>query len=129
MLTLFASLALVVANVAWAQPTGYRGLEELGDPSNEARQILVFEAKAGNSLRFTLDSWSKRAGWSKPRWDVPGDTDFALGGTVRFEGDYRTATQSFVKALGAEANLQVRFDLPQRRAVISLRSKVPATAH
>jgi hypothetical protein len=128
MRTLFAILALVVSTAALAQPSGYRGLEEFGDPSNEARQILVFEAKAGNSLRSTLDGWSKRAGWGEPRWDVPAGTDFALGGTVRFEGDYKTATQSFVAALGAEANLQVRFDLPQRRAVISLRNKVPAAA-
>lgn len=115
------SLLCLSAAPAFAQPEGYRGLEEFGDPTQEARQILIFEARAGDSLRATLSAWSKKAGWSEPQWFVPKGADFALGSTVRFEGDYKTATRSFVSALGAEANLKVSFDVPQRRAVLSLR--------
>lgn len=124
----YALLALTgscISLTALAQPAGYRGLEELGDPANEARRILVFEARAGVSLRTTLAQWSKLAGWGAPDWQMAPNVDFAIGSTIRFEGDYKTATRSFLRAMGTQANLEVSFDEPQRRAVIRLKKDLP----
>lgn len=113
---------------ALAQPAGYRGLEELGDPANEARKIQVFEARSGMSLHTLMKNWSKQAGWNAPDWRMAPNVDFAVGSTIRFEGDYKTATRSFINALGTQANLEVSFDEPNRRAVIALKKTLPTPA-
>jgi len=116
-------LALSLPTLALAQPSGYRALEELGDTRQEARQIRVFEARAGESVKTTLTRWSVAAGWAKPGWQLPGDSDFALASTARFEGDFKTATRSLISALPSGTGLAVRFDEPGRRAVVFLRDR------
>jgi len=119
------SLILLATTPTFAQPAGYRSLDDLGNPPAGARSVQVFEAKAGTSLQSTLNAWARAAGWAEPRWDLPKATDFVLASTVRFEGDYKTATRSFIGALGSEANLRVVFDEPARQAVISPRTSAP----
>lgn len=119
-------LSLLMASAATtvlAQHDGYRALEDFADPLQEARQVLVFEARAGDSLRATMQGWAKKAGWNEPDWRLAEEVDFALGSTIRFEGDYKTATRSFIGALGNEASLQVNFDEPKRRALVSARKR------
>lgn len=78
----------------------------------------LFDAVRGASLRATLEQWARQAGWQPLAWKLPDDTDFTLGASARFEGDFVTATRNFVAALGAEANLRVRFNQGNRLAVV-----------
>lgn len=120
-LTGAALATTLTAHAAGPSTKDYEALDEQVDTLTQARQVLIFEARAGDSLRSTLNAWSKRAGWAAPQWKIPAETDFAMGATIRFEGDYKTATRAFINALGSDASLQVSFDVPSRSAVISLK--------
>lgn len=78
----------------------------------------LFDAVRGASLRATLEQWARQAGWQPLAWKLPEDTDFTLGASARFEGDFITATRNFVASLGAEAELRVRFNQGNRLAVV-----------
>lgn len=78
----------------------------------------LFDAVRGASLRATLEQWARQAGWQPLAWKLPEDTDFTLGASARFEGDFVTATRNFVASLGAEAELRVRFNQGNRLAVV-----------
>lgn len=69
-------------------------------------------------MRATLEQWARQAGWQPLAWKLPEDTDFTLGASARFEGDFITATRNFVASLGAEAELRVRFNQGNRLAVV-----------
>lgn len=108
---------------AYAQqaPSGYLALDqyETASPSGSAAPGSgVFEAVRGASLRATLEAWAVQAGWQPLAWKLPEDTDFTLGASARFDGDFATATRSFVSALGAEAEIRVRFNQGNRLAVV-----------
>jgi len=78
----------------------------------------TFDAVRGASLRGTLEQWARQAGWQPLTWKLPEDTDFTLGASARFDGDFITATRNFVAALGSEAQLRVRFNQGNRLAVV-----------
>lgn len=78
----------------------------------------LFEAVKGASLRVTLDSWAKISGWQAIVWELPPDTDFTLGASARFQGDFLSATKALIQALGPQANLRVRIHHANRVIVV-----------
>lgn len=83
-----------------------------------APSTQLFEVVRGASLRATLERWVRNAGWQPLVWQLPEDTDFTLGASARFEGDLVSATRHFIEALGAEANLRVRFNHANRLVTV-----------
>lgn len=78
----------------------------------------VFQAKLGASLRKTLETWARQAGWTEVAWKLPEDVDFTLGMDGTFDGDFMAATRSFVDALGCEAELRVLFNQKTKVALV-----------
>jgi hypothetical protein len=117
---LCVALAMGAALPAAAQtpPAGYVTLDQL--PTAESQPVAngMYEAVTGASLRATLERWAKTSGWQPVVWKLPEDTDFTLGGSGRFEGDFITATRAFVDSLGPEADLRVRFNQGNRLVVV-----------
>ena len=118
-------LALALSAPCFAQsvpPSGYVSLDEYNASRTETKVNTpvggVFEAIRGASLRATLQRWAQASGWQDVVWKLPGDTDFTLGATARFQGDFLSATRSLVNALGSEANLKVRIHHANRVFVV-----------
>jgi len=87
-------------------PSGYLSLEQYDSARQkpaEAKASVVYEAVRGASLRATLEHWAALSGWQPLAWKLPEETDFTLGASARFEGDFITATRAFVASLGPEA--------------------------
>ncbi len=119
----FASLLFLVGGHAFAQqpPSGYLSLEQYETATVKpatASVPVVYEAVRGASLRATLERWASLSGWQPLAWKLPEETDFTLGASARFEGDFVTATRAFVSALGPEAELRVRFNQGNRLVVV-----------
>ncbi len=120
-----ATLVLLVGGLpaAFAQkaPAGYLSLEQYDSARQkpaEAKAAVVYEAVRGASLRATLERWAVQSGWQPLAWKLPEETDFTLGASARFEGDFLTATRAFVASLGPEAELRVRFNQGNRLVVV-----------
>lgn len=115
--TLFALLiASGLSSVAYAQPSaveGYQPIELEAGP-----EILTFEIAQGDSLHTTLNRWAKQAGWSEVQWELPPETDFLSGKTVKLQGEFMKVVTAVVTALRAEAELQVEFDPTSKRFVL-----------
>lgn len=124
-LAVFALMASLIVGAAHAAesaaPEGYIPLEQYGpaDATTAAKLgVALYEAPRGASLRATLDKWASSAGWQPVVWKLPEETDFTLGASGRFEGDFVTASKALVNALGPEANLRVRFHHANRVLVV-----------
>lgn len=107
---------LQASALAASPPSGYVSLDDYAASPSGAS--AVFETYRGASLRETLQRWAQAAGWQEVVWKLPADTDFTLGAAARFQGDFLSATRSLVNALGAEANLRVRFHHANRVVVV-----------
>ena len=107
---------LLQASAFASPPKGYVPLDDYAASLSGVN--AVFEAYRGASLRETLQRWASAAGWQEVVWKLPADTDFTLGAAARFQGDFLSATRSLVNALGAEANLRVRFHHANRVVVV-----------
>lgn len=121
----FATLALLVGGLTSAHaqqaPSGYLSLEQYDSARQkptEAKASGVYEAVRGASLRATLERWASLSGWQPLAWKLPEETDFTLGASARFEGDFITATRAFVASLGPEAEMRVRFNQGNRLVVV-----------
>lgn len=118
------ALSAVPAAVFAAPPPGYSSLDQLDAASSMRASgpggaaVKTFEARRGESLRITLARWANAAGWQEPVWQLPEDTDFTLGATGAFEGDFLSSTKALINALGHEANLRVRFHHANRVLVV-----------
>lgn len=118
-MTKFAALGFALAvlgSSAMAQsavPAGYLPLDKYdAERSNIVPKTPasgLFEAVRGASLHATLDRWAKASGWQEVVWQLPPETDFTLGASARFEGDFLSSTKALIQALGDEANLRARF--------------------
>jgi hypothetical protein len=108
---LFTVLSTTI-NAAPSVPKDYIPLDQAGAPSNprvEAEQSgALFEVARGASLRQTLGRWSRIAGWQDVVWQLPEDTDFSVGASARFQGDFVGAIRSLMAAIGPETNIRVR---------------------
>lgn len=87
-------------------------------PKAEAPAQQEFTVVRGDSLRATLERWSKQAGWQEIAWKLPEDSDFTLGANATFNADLVTATRAFVRALGIEAELRVRFSQGNKLMIV-----------
>lgn len=101
-----------------APPSGYVLLDDHTAPAAASSASVTFETVRGASLRETLQHWAQTAGWQEVVWRLPPDADFTLGASARFQGDFLNATRALVNALGAEANLRVRFHHANRVVVV-----------
>lgn len=106
-------------------PPGYVPLEQYGStrdgqraPAPKTPSGDLFEAVRGASLRATLDRWAQVSGWQPVVWKLPEDTDFTLGASGRFQGDFLSSTKALINALGPEANLRVKFHHANRVLVV-----------
>lgn len=122
---LFVTLALLLGAVypaaAQQAPSGYLSLdqyEQTRQPAPKATAPVVYEVVRGTSLRATLERWASISGWQPLAWKLPEETDFTLGASAKFEGDFITATRAFVASLGPEAELRVRFNQGNRLVVV-----------
>lgn len=122
-----AAIALVLAVIpslgVAAPPTGYESLDSIEAAQVENPQASVYglyEAHRGDSLRTTLDRWALRAGWQPPVWEMPTDSDFTLGSSARFDGDFVSATSALINATSAASNLRVKFHHANRVLVVEL---------
>lgn len=86
--------------------------------SSSSKPAISYDAVRGASLRATLEQWAAISGWQPIVWKLPEDTDFTLGGSDHFEGDFVAATRSFINSLGAEAELRVHFSRGNRLVVV-----------
>lgn len=68
---------------------------------------LKLVATKGDSLRETLDNWTKSAGWQPLIWNLPENVDYTLGASASFNGDFPSIISEFVDALGADAKFKV----------------------
>ena len=117
--------ALALSTSCFAQsspPNGYVSLDEYQAARTETvvRTPVngMYEAIRGASLRATLQRWARASEWQDIVWKLPDDTDFTLGATARFQGDFLSATRSLVNALGTEANLKIRIHHANRVIVV-----------
>lgn len=123
---LAALVAVLLSGAAYASepvPAGYLPLDDYNAQLEAAAPQKVpgnriFEATRGASLRTTLDTWAQSAAWQPVVWQLPAETDFTLGAEARFDGDFLSATKALINALGAEANLRVRFHHANRVLVV-----------
>ena len=124
--SLLAGLLLCTLAVpSWAQtaaPAGYVTLDDYQAPRADTLVKTpvngLYEAVKGASLRATLQRWAHASGWQDIVWKLPEDTDFTLGATARFQGDFLSATRSLINALGSEANLRVKLHHANRVLVV-----------
>lgn len=89
-----------------------------GVAQDSVKSPVSYDVVRGASLRATLEQWAAMSGWQPLVWKLPEDTDFTLGGSAHFEGDFVTATRSFINSLGAEAELRVHFSQGNRLVVV-----------
>ncbi|MDO8416468.1 MAG: TcpQ domain-containing protein [Agitococcus sp.] len=116
-LSLFlGSVALIGLNTltATAAPPDYLPLEQydasrLASASVKPPASAMYVALKGASLRATLENWAQISGWQEVIWKLPPDTDFTLGATGRYEGDFVSVTKALVASFGEEAKLRVHF--------------------
>jgi hypothetical protein len=112
-LVLALSLGCASLSHAQATPSGYTSLEGYSENVGSADgspAIPEFKAERGASLRTTLELWAEQAGWQPLSWKLPEETDFTLGASHTFKGDFVSVTRAFVAALGPEAELRVAFN-------------------
>lgn len=110
--------ALLLASAAHAQQEPKPGYQVV-DSEIEAA-VQTFEIKQGDSLHLTLNKWAKQAGWSEVQWNLPLETDFISGKTVKLQGDFMKVVTAIVTALRSEADLQVEFDPASKRFALNV---------
>lgn len=114
----------LAASSAFAQqaPSGYVSLDAYQPPAARTAvtkpQAVSFEVMRGASLRATLEQWTNAAGWQPLTWNLPDDTDFTLGASAKFEGDFVSAMRSLMNALSPEAQIRVRFVHANRLVIV-----------
>ena len=68
---------------------------------------LTLSADKGESLRFTLNDWAKRAGWQPVVWHLPDTTDYTLEASASFTGSFETNITALVDAFGSDAKFKL----------------------
>lgn len=73
-------------------------------PVQQQIQAPVWEVKAGESIRNTIDQWRRQDGWEMV-WTYEGDFTAQAGAT--FQGDFTTAIRSLMNALPESVDLSI----------------------
>ena len=75
---------------------------------------MAFAVVRGDSLHTTLDTWAKLAGWQPVIWKLADGTDFTLGASHTFTGDFPTAIKDLTEALNPDGGLRFRLNHANR---------------
>ena len=76
---------------------------------NKQPASISYVALKGASLRATLEHWAKISVWQEVVWKLPADTDFTLGASGRYEGDFLSVTKELISSFGSEGKLRIQF--------------------
>lgn len=117
LLSLILSISSISAFGQESPPKGYLSLDQLAPVIDKETQN-IFVVKRGASFRLTLDEWAKKSGWQPIAWKLPEEFDLTLGADAEFSGDFITVTERFIKALGSDLALRVRFNKGNKLAVV-----------
>lgn len=66
----------------------------------------VWSVKSGDLLSDTLREWSKKAGWAY-FWDVPEKSDFRLGASNQYLGEFKVGVTDLFKSLPTSVRVRV----------------------